>query len=283
MIIDWLLQEMPQDLMAKLEVYTFGCAANHFNNPHAHVVSQHADGEGGSGSLVKKHESPSGKAIRYIEHYAHTSDFVACWGVLYFLRNFSMKPSSPRYMGRVFQRSMSGHMFVQHYLDGMFPLIRKQNSRKGEVAFDGVAEDAAFMEQVVELPGSGDDDENPREGYEVSYFGAKGEPLDEWERNVLLRDESPTLTSSEAARVLKWGELGGGKDAGSGKVNPVGASARFEKGGKRERASNGMKGGKKDQAVQFKVKDLSRLWLYRNGMSPKRDEVDVSIARMGTI
>lgn len=32
-IIDWLLQELPQDLLSKLEVYTFGNAANHFNNP----------------------------------------------------------------------------------------------------------------------------------------------------------------------------------------------------------------------------------------------------------
>jgi hypothetical protein len=27
MILDWLLQELPQDLLSKLEVYTFGCAA----------------------------------------------------------------------------------------------------------------------------------------------------------------------------------------------------------------------------------------------------------------
>lgn len=34
MVLDWLLQELPQDLMGKLEVYTFGNAANHFNNPY---------------------------------------------------------------------------------------------------------------------------------------------------------------------------------------------------------------------------------------------------------
>lgn len=32
-IIDWLLQELPQNLLSKLEVYTFGNATNHFNNP----------------------------------------------------------------------------------------------------------------------------------------------------------------------------------------------------------------------------------------------------------
>lgn len=27
LVLDWLLQELPQDLLTKLEVYTFGCAA----------------------------------------------------------------------------------------------------------------------------------------------------------------------------------------------------------------------------------------------------------------
>ena len=40
LILDWLLQELPQDLLSKLEVYTFGNAANHFNNPHRHIRSQ---------------------------------------------------------------------------------------------------------------------------------------------------------------------------------------------------------------------------------------------------
>ena len=37
------------------------------------------------------------------------------------------------------------------------------------------------------------------------------------------------------------------------------------------------------QKTKFTVKDLSRLWLYRNGGSPKLNEVDVGIARMATI
>ena len=40
LILDWLLQELPRDLLSKLEVYTFGNAANHFNNPHGHKHSQ---------------------------------------------------------------------------------------------------------------------------------------------------------------------------------------------------------------------------------------------------
>ncbi|KAG5922859.1 hypothetical protein E4U53_003643 [Claviceps sorghi] len=40
LVLDWLLQELPQDLLSKLEVYTFGNAANHFNNPHRRIASQ---------------------------------------------------------------------------------------------------------------------------------------------------------------------------------------------------------------------------------------------------
>lgn len=40
MVLDWLLQDVPQNLMEKLEVYTFGSAANHCNNPYRTVESQ---------------------------------------------------------------------------------------------------------------------------------------------------------------------------------------------------------------------------------------------------
>ncbi|KAG6357040.1 hypothetical protein INS49_014916 [Diaporthe citri] len=39
-IIDWLLQELPQNLLSKLEVYTFGNAANHFNNPFRSAAAE---------------------------------------------------------------------------------------------------------------------------------------------------------------------------------------------------------------------------------------------------
>ncbi|KAK8012121.1 transketolase [Apiospora arundinis] len=38
--IDWLLAEIPQDLLAKLEVYTFGAAANHMSLSTKHAMDQ---------------------------------------------------------------------------------------------------------------------------------------------------------------------------------------------------------------------------------------------------
>ncbi|KAH8588240.1 hypothetical protein B0O99DRAFT_525448 [Bisporella sp. PMI_857] len=225
MIIDWLLQEVPQDLLAKLEVYTFGNAANHFNNPHLHLLSERAalasplrvsttkttthvqyhnpiatiGNEGKNPFNVtrsSRQSTPSGKTIRYIEHYAHTSDFVARWGVLYFTANLSIEPTAPRYMGRVFERAGQGHQFNQHYLDNMFPLkpSAKKGGGIGGSDFDGASDDCEFMSSVVTWASSKrkeeDEGKDEREGLETSFHSAKGEPLDRGEEGVLLRDMS---------------------------------------------------------------------------------------------
>jgi len=58
--------------------------------------------------------------VRYIEHYANESDFVARFGVLEFLP-FQATDRRNVYAGRLFTRpNASGHMFVQHYMDPMF-------------------------------------------------------------------------------------------------------------------------------------------------------------------
>ena len=71
MIVDWLLEEIPLDKLGQLEVYTFGNAANHFNNPHKH--SNPPEGV--------EREAGRNRVIGHIEHYANSWDFVAQWGV----------------------------------------------------------------------------------------------------------------------------------------------------------------------------------------------------------
>jgi hypothetical protein len=278
MILDWLLQEVPQDLLAKLEVYTFGNAANHFNNPHLHLLSQKAalthptlpavtktttsvhyheqDEENG---IQSSHQSSSsGKTIRYIEHYAHTSDFVARWGVLHYTINISLSNFAPRFMGRVFERPGRGHQFNMHYLDGMFPLKASANKNEGigGSGFEGADESGGneFMNSVLMLGKEGDENKDEREGWEMSYLGAHGEPLSKSETDVLLRDMSPISP--------------GAFQNGNGFTNGDG---------------NGNGSVVVKQKAEFKVKDLSRLWLYVNGRSPKLDEVDAGIKRMATI
>jgi hypothetical protein len=288
MIIDWLLQEVPQDLLAKLEVYTFGNAANHFNNPHLHLLSQHAAlSNPHAVSTIKTttevhyhdpiapldsqppHNAPntarsthqksySGKTIRYIEHYAHTSDFVARWGVLYFVCNFSLSPTAPRFMGRVFERPGQGHQLNQHYLDSMFPLKPSPPDRPGigGSGFEGADEESDFMDTVVEWGKNHDEQRDKREGLALSYLGATSDSPDTDEEAVLLRDMSPVSPGSTVSALR----------------------GDFENG--RGFTTNGVNGEHKKKK-EFRVRDLSRLWQYRNGKSPKMDEVDVGIAISG--
>ena len=322
MILDWLLQEVPQDLLAKLEVYTFGNAANHFNNPHLHLLSQTAAvqnpdkpsttktftqinyHEPSAPSLVDisttaptmahrrtkskstRQESTSGKTIRYIEHYAHTQDFVAQWGVLHFVPASAssaavISNSAPRFMGRVFERQGMGHQMNQHYLDSMFPLKRSLDPKGGiaGTGFEGVDVDGDFMSSILDLTPNSSlqaEEEEVREGVELSYQSARGESLEESEnKEVLLRDFSPSSTFHALAGKFssKTTGISDGKGLRRGEslVNGDGVNG------------DGVNGdGVKDDRA-FRVRDLSRLWLYVNGGSPVVDETDVSIARMSTI
>jgi hypothetical protein len=281
MILDWLLQEVPQDLLAKLEIYTFGNAANHFNNPHLHLLSQNAalknprratltrtktQIEGHNPSKVEKngngnaekevagngHEdttTPQGKTIHHIEHYAHTQDFVSRWGVLYFISSSSViSPTAPRFMGRVFENPAlnGGHQFCLHYLDNMFPLKPcSEGIGIGESGYDGCDDSCGFMEEEVEWWGRS----SSREGLESSSLSASGSfnEKEDDRGEVGIADMSP-VTASSTLNVLKGSFENGRGFTGQGK--------------------------KKDK---YKVGELSRLWLYRNGGSPKRDAVDLSV------
>lgn len=260
LVLDWLLQEMPQDMLAKLEVYTFGNAANHFNNPHRHAISQslahtkgaeamhtiltettfatpdsspvqvkNGDGDTrfkgqansrnppslkkqSSSALSRRSVAAEDRAIGHVEHYAHSTDFVAIWGVLHFATNRMGSPQLPRFIGRLFARSTGrgGHLLNQHYLDGMFPLER--SAETGE--YIGADENNEFMEEVVKVGEEGTAMQNAREAFDITYAGTDG--------------------------------------FGSGEIStPVEVHNH-------EHSKSG----------EMKVKDLSRLWKYRNGQSP---------------
>ncbi|POR32229.1 Uncharacterized protein TPAR_07558 [Tolypocladium paradoxum] len=106
MMLDWLLDEIPQSLLQYLEVYTFGCLANHFSNPSRDTAPK------------RIHE----RAISHIEHYANAYDFASRWGVLNFTRVRPENRLENRFMGRVFVNPRPGHQLNQHYLDSIFPL-----------------------------------------------------------------------------------------------------------------------------------------------------------------
>lgn len=126
LVLDWLLDEVPHDLLHRCEIYTFGNAANHFNNPHSRYDPSATGQSGGQGGRKKG-------AVRHIEHYANSGDFVARFGVLNYMGTVN------RYMGRVFQSPHSGHLLNQHYLHQMFPLTKDRKAQ----------EDNEFMQMEV--------------------------------------------------------------------------------------------------------------------------------------
>ncbi|KAM4056599.1 alpha/beta-Hydrolase [Hirsutella rhossiliensis] len=267
LVLDWLLQEMPQDLLAKLEVYTFGNAANHFNNPHRHALSQSltqskpllaintfltesgfaspasSPTEVKNGFTTQDPATPlrepslpvsrtlsaaKDRAIGHIEHYAHSTDFVALWGVLHFATNKMGSPQLPRFLGRLFQRSTGrgGHLLNQHYLDGMFPL--KRDPETGE--FVGADDENEFMEEIIRLGHEDVAMDKTREAFDIAYVGTRD------------------------------------PDASDASL-PMANTRRAEK--------------------KVKVKELSRLWSYRNGRSPPGKppmlQVEDGVVRMATL
>lgn len=296
LVLDWLLQELPQNLLNKLEVYSFGNASNHFNNPFRTVGSQAKaekrplmaakDAVGavglseeqsereltkgtGRGHLQEPHafdhrrpptpttppmsdgntnsyhipvvETPistcpparPARAIRHIEHYAHTTDFVALWGVIHFATTPLASNKIPRFLGRLFAyenpHGRGGHQLVQHYLDGMFPLERDPSTGK----FVGTKEKGnAFMESYVSACGG---KRSIQENKACEREGVMGSWLD-------------TLEGGD-------GDNGGEDEEGEISID-YGDEASLVR----------RKLGLCDQRVQ--VKELSRLWKYRNGRVP---------------
>lgn len=122
MVLDWLYATIDRDQLAKIEVYTFGSAANHFNSPVGSVL-------GASGNVCET--SPDDRVIRHIEHYANAGDYVSRFGIL----NFRPLPQTNqpinvqrqraienRYVGKLFVRKGTGHQLNGHYLDEFFAM-----------------------------------------------------------------------------------------------------------------------------------------------------------------
>ncbi|KAH7010575.1 uncharacterized protein B0I36DRAFT_341639 [Microdochium trichocladiopsis] len=83
--------------LRKLQVYTFGNAALHFDNPPDPTVAW-------------------GHVLQHIEHYCNERDMVCSWGAL-----SSSRQPDIRFQGKIFiSQGATGHLFNQHYLFPMF-------------------------------------------------------------------------------------------------------------------------------------------------------------------
>ncbi|KAH6963881.1 hypothetical protein DER45DRAFT_127468 [Fusarium avenaceum] len=257
LVLDWLLQELPQDLMSKLEVYTFGNAANHFNNPHRHRASQtlsrlkplsamstiltessfdsptsspHEPKDGlniktrnpirkeSSSVSTRSISAAKDRCILHVEHYANSTDFVAIWGILHFATNRMESRELPRFQGRLFSRADGRHGGHQMNQHYLNAMFPlKTDAETGE--YVGADEDNEFMNEIIKVGEEGSASSNAREAFEISWAGTQG--------------------------------------FGSG-----GASTPIEVHG----ISNKFKDVNGEHDIR--VKNVSRLWSYRNGRSP---------------
>ncbi|KAF8246305.1 hypothetical protein K440DRAFT_602677 [Wilcoxina mikolae CBS 423.85] len=139
--LDALYADLPPDAWDKIEIYTFGCAANHFSNPPRCVQCR-----GGSCTPVERHNK---RQIGVIEHYANGQDFVARLGVLRLVTG--EKEGGNQFVGKVFVRDgEGGHLFCQHYLGPMFEGVRPGFLDESVVVEEGTAVERA---RVVEREG----------------------------------------------------------------------------------------------------------------------------------
>lgn len=222
LIVDWLLDEIPQSLMQQLEIYTFGNAANHFNNPHRDVSGLGLDAE-------KDHNSAliTEKAIKYIEHYGNSGDFVARWGILNFTK------IANRYMGRIFERPGTGHLLNQHYMNHMFPLDENMRCAQTNDFMEMEIDDGTSSGMSAGKPSS-------KSLLSTGHANLTGIKADE---NGAERE---TLFSSIVASLKP-------SDPGEALVQDV---------------NEGVQRVLQRPGAVPRVKDFSRLWQYRNGMSP---------------
>jgi hypothetical protein len=233
MIVDHLYADLPSENIAKLEIYTFGSAASHFNNPlHAlrPMTPPRTVQRAKTFSFGESSPYEPQRVIKHIEHYCNSFDMVTRWGVLHSVKDLT----DNRFAGRIFvHMNASGHMFNQHYLSTMFPI-------EGDALFQ---KEHAFLDQEVDV------DEGTAD---------KREATAELKLGIRRRESK-----------LDQLEMGDGQDVElraleeqsrreeRGKLNIVGGS---------EEGSNGVGGGQKST-----VRELSRLWRYVGGGDPDTD------------
>jgi len=236
MALDWLYADLPSSSLRLLEVYTFGNAANHFNNPSRSgqsVGDRQGDGQEGHinindesflakstkaflSSPITGRQEYDERVVPHIEHYANSGDFIAQIGVLEFTK--SSKHCNHRFLGRVFeQMGVRGHQFNQHYMDTMFPIDRETGL---------VLDCNTFMDAECTV----------NENLVVSREQTASEAVDQ----VVGRQDSHQTVN---------GDDHGTRDLKEEYVNATKANV--------------------DKVKSMQVRALSRLWLYTNGKVPE--------------
>ncbi|ETI22813.1 hypothetical protein G647_06889 [Cladophialophora carrionii CBS 160.54] len=82
LVLDWLYDTVAADQLRKLEIYTFGNAANHWNAPVISTSTARSTRE--APTTNTSDGVTSQRIVQHIEHYANEGDYVSKFGILHF-------------------------------------------------------------------------------------------------------------------------------------------------------------------------------------------------------
>ncbi|KAI4248989.1 MAG: hypothetical protein LQ352_005773 [Teloschistes flavicans] len=254
MVLDELFPELPNESMSKLEIYTFGSAASYFHDPPNAPPTDATD-------------SPPRDCIKYIEHYANEYDMVPRWGVLYATRALLTN----RYAGAVFvHMGATGHMFVQHYLDTIFPLLGRTNDtgRAAAVKANGFAGNghvvkngASTSNHVQSQSQHVDEAQDVEQG--SSYLD--GIPFVDEHAYAKRQNVTPRSLVKAKKNVAKLSSAKPGATTNGDAAASMNGSVRHTG------SFVVVKGGPTTDTQKYggkTVRQISRLWLYLGGQSP---------------
>ncbi|ERF75769.1 hypothetical protein EPUS_01599 [Endocarpon pusillum Z07020] len=236
-ILDWLLDDLPASVLGKLEIYTFASAANHWNNPNRHHHNSKEDEEA---------EKKLG-VIRHVEHYTNSGDFVSRFGILGFIH----LPLKNTIAGTTTKGVGNGRADDNNRFRGK---LFKRNATGHMLSQHYLA----YM--------------FPREEYTLPD-GTVGVRVKE--NNGFMDSEAEVWDGERDKQHLGWRDWPWGVKLGWWGFE-LGKAKQWESMMREDGLDlSGRTGeGPEDRKVARKPRELSRLWLYRNGMSPPDDGAD---------
>lgn len=316
-ILDWLLDDLPSDIIGKLEIYTFGSAANHFNNPCRTSQCSKKDDRRG--------------VVGHIEHYTNSGEFVSRFGILGFVQlppgtsikeeerkrnpksstwpssssnpSLSNTPRPPpmsatfpvtnaeeeptsllykrqhnRFNGILFNHNVPGHMMNQHYLATMF-------KRESYTTADGrelqrVADHNDFMDSAISAWDGEKEGQSwgwpcRRKREDITRTNAKkkrqqtnGGRFPQQSQDQIRDPNERNLDEIEKRGRSAVQNMRRGKGKGQW------STMALENGVDLLNALGSSNSNSSNNVGIVRPRDVSRLWTYRNGMSPDDNDDD---------
>ncbi|KIW91583.1 uncharacterized protein Z519_07550 [Cladophialophora bantiana CBS 173.52] len=253
LVLDWLYDTVPADQLGKLEVYTFGNAANHWNAP---VISSSAISSAIGDSVTEQ------RIVSHIEHYANEGDYVSRFGILHFRPDQQSARTPIPGKPPLAPSSRTPYPDKPKPTDGESAHIPRSNPPKINTRFNAVAASSRALfspKTPIEMMDLREEETNRFFGRLFKRIGS-GHQLNQHYLDNMFEMEGIDTSDLSRGRVrdnnaFMDSEIDMGIYQDWDTVQAVGRS--------------GVRQNGRPVAPRKQIKDLSRLWAYRNGQSPE--------------